>query len=137
MIRENLFVIGVLLSCVIISVLLWLFYHPPLKLTPYFIQAQSWLANRQQALQKKLVKIKHEAMDAEYASMEPSIHFEFYTSLPNMQNMQGLQSPPLMEEQSNADIKKPLPSNRIVNAEELEREFAHHLANIRGEKNDL
>jgi hypothetical protein len=129
-----LYTIWLFIVCSIISALFWLFYHPPVTLGHYFVQVQSWLAHRQHVLQKSLTKIKNHVIETKYESIEPAVHFEFYTSLPNMQNMQNLQPLTLTEEQNSAEINKTVTSSRIVNAEELEREFAHHLASIRGEK---
>jgi hypothetical protein len=56
-------------------------YYP--MLTAYVAQFSSWTKERKQHLQASLVKVKDMALIKKNA--EQDIHFEFYTTLPNMQ----------------------------------------------------
>ncbi|RDI41679.1 SPOR domain-containing protein [Aquicella lusitana] len=91
----------------------------------YFSQIKNWFGERKSRLRQDIAKAKQLVKNREKPA-EPTIHFEFYTALPNMQVT--VSEPADKAEKSKNEIK--MASKRhpaFLNADELEREFAKEI----------
>ena len=122
----------------------------PSGISDYFAQIKTWIAERKSRLHQDVTKVKQVVANKSHA--EPQIHFEFYNTLPNMQvvvseseltssakNDHPVSSPEKTTARTLASTqmtkKMPLekPSSAsisIVNADELEQEFAKQIKRI-------
>lgn len=91
------------------------------KLSSYYQSANQWVVERKTHLQNNLVKVKQIAVAKKDAKQE--IHFEFYTTLQNMQVPVPDTNVQINDTHSVANIaakKKPAKSHTIFDADKLQ-----------------
>lgn len=91
-------------------------------ISSYYGQAVAWVTEHKQHLHQGLTKVKQ--LSAPQNDADQQIHFEFYTSLPNMSNMKVAE--PVTNEKHIAHVA-PVAPVPIASPEELERELSAEL----------